>query len=407
MMRPTYLKLLADHCPHALEQAASGVPYPREIFATGTAAHDVLYAVSIGDLNDADAIARRLMVEGRRGYDSEPPLPVDDVIEGHRLALDYLDVWQPPLVSDGAHFEVKLCVTRDWQPVDEDDPRAVFGPRLDVVYRDIDGGDDGDGEWATDPIPGISVDDYKSSWVADDSHLDRIQQKAQAVVTWAHREKLGMGDAEWLRVGLRNLRTKRYHSRTLWAGDDLEETLEQWRHELGLAIDVGNRVLEKGGRASPGLRCMGCPFTERCPAFAVYFDGLDLVDAAHAAERYAMADEARSAAGKYLRSHLAKGETVATDGGEVGYLAQPRRQLRKGAIAEILAEWIPPTAEIDEGTLGSIRAMLQTADLGVTAVEKLGKALFPERSSKPERDEWVASMVETINVPRFGARRTR
>src|SRR3990167_5616458 len=103
--RPTTLKLLARHCPMAVEHYENGIPYDRRIFAVGTAAHDCLQAMAVGGPGATPATVEALLVIGRAGVDAEPPLPPNAVFAGRDLALAWYESQGSVLGSERAHFE--------------------------------------------------------------------------------------------------------------------------------------------------------------------------------------------------------------------------------------------------------------------------------------------------------------
>ena len=112
--RPTTLRLFATCCPMAVQHYEDGTPQDRSIFATGTAAHDVLHALAVNGPDSVDDTVAALLTAGREGVDAEPPLHPDPVFAGRDLALAHYERTMGVLGTDHALYELGLAVSDDW-----------------------------------------------------------------------------------------------------------------------------------------------------------------------------------------------------------------------------------------------------------------------------------------------------
>jgi len=268
-MRSTALKLVAKTCLRALDFSEAGAPYDRTVFQAGIAAHAVCQVAGesarAGSTTDlrvlADRVVRELVTVGR-GFDGvmEPPMPVQDAVQGRDLAIPWLEMYPP---SPGARYEHGLAVDREWNPVAYNDPRAYYRAALDVFERIDDVDEEGY------PEVTIIVDDYKSAPPTDATELDTVQIRGQLAVALAHHPDARIG-----RRAVTNLwRRKRYTS-DLLLDDDGRFQVDQWRRDIDHAI-AATEVRGADGRrpANPGAGCMGCPWVTRCDAAREVFRG--------------------------------------------------------------------------------------------------------------------------------------
>jgi hypothetical protein len=338
-MRPSHLTLAADHCPHAVTLSEQGAPRDESMFAVGIAAHAFLEHWAVRE--DWPSIAARLATQGTPdAADPHPPLPLEAVQEGMELAARWLAAHgNPP----------KACI------IEQSFSDGVVGTRVDIA-------------WYASPTS-ILIRDYKSSWTADASTVLRVQAQVQVVAALAEDPEL-----EEVRVEVANLRTRQLHGETIRRND---ARVSAWRTTLHAAADAlsGPRV------ASPGARCLGCPYVLSCePAAATRANG-DVVD------RWAVA----AAEAKALEP-LARAATQESPAAGVGWYATEQRELRDDAPQAI-------AAALDGRPLAEV---LGAARLGVTAVEALGKVLFPGRTEAKARAAWVAELVQPAVVRRWG-----
>jgi hypothetical protein len=338
-MRPSHLTLAADHCPHAVTLSEQGTPRDESVFAVGIAAHAFLEHWAVRE--DWPAIAARLATQGTPdAADPHPPLPLEAVQEGMTLAGRWLDTHgNPPRAAI----------------IEQSYSDGVVGTRVDVA-------------WYTTPTS-LLIRDYKSSWAADASTVLRVQAQVQVVAALAEDPEL-----HEVRVEVANLRTRQLHGETIQRDDP---RVAMWRATLHAAADALN-----GSRAaSPGARCLGCPYVLACEPAAALRDTGDVV------ERWAIA----AAEAKALEP-LARAATEQAPAAGVGWYATEQRELREDAPQAI-------AAALDGRPLAEV---LGAARLGVTALEALGKVLYPARTDAKARAAWVAELVQSAPVRRWG-----
>ena len=375
--RPTTLRMLAEHCPRAVDFYEAGAPADHSVYAAGTAAHDCLHA--IGDNPSAergpllDAVCLALMTTGRAGVDAEPPLPPDAVFAGRRLAERYADTGAIP--TQDAHFERGYGFAAGWRPV----PYAEadwFRTRLDVVFRLSHEEEDFAGD-------GIVVRDYKSAWPADESYLDSVQLHAQAVAVWKTHP-----DVDFVRREIVNLRTLQTFEATTWSQDF--DVLETWARDIELAIDAASH---RPRIARPGIGCIGCPYAGGCPDVAAFY-GSARPD--QMAEAYAAAMGVARALEPFARAQAGEG-AVLTRLGTVGWQEQAKSTPRDGAATALWEAWAP-----DRKDDGIVRGLLVNLGLGVTQIKNAARGLFPDRKQKAEREAFAEGLLETVKQRRFG-----
>lgn len=395
--RSTILGLLARHCPHAVTLAAAGAPYDRTIFAAGIAAHAVLqdlgtaaerYACDDPEAI-ADATAHTLATIGR-SFDgvAEPPLPVEAVLEGKRLALLWwaLNPWPP-----GGQPEIGLAVDDLWRPIGYHDPRAYVRGILDLRYPAVE---DLNGE----PADGLAHDDYKSAWPAKVADLDSIQIKIQTVLVLAHAKEM----PAFIRQGIANLRTGILHTRTIWLDDDGHTMISNFKRDIAAAI----RVLHHEPRLpSPGACCQGCPYLlDACTA------GRQAVqDSADDATRLAVLDAQRGALRARLKLATAE-RPHPVPGGRVGYVGQVSRALVPDAAVHLAAAWFSVAPEAMQDWLAAHAdwtALLSAMGATMGGLNAAAAAIYPYRRGdggeyKRAREALIEKLSTRTVTVRFG-----
>lgn len=345
--RSSRINIAADHCPAALDFQDAGAWYPRDRFAVGVSAHEILERIGRATTmrgswlpaEEAQAIAEevaaRQISEGRSfAGRPEPPLPIDAVARGVAMALDYQRAC--PLSPD-FRYELVLAVDREFRPVAEDSPDAWLLAQVDAVgYREPNPLDD------EDPLPCrcVAIDDFKSSWSADSEELSTLQRMIQAVVGWAHYGGEGLG----LVLEIVNFRRRKTYSLVIDPTDyEGAETLEAYKVAIRAAISALEVPEGEARKASPGAGCGakgGCPYLAICPAAAATMTAADpLGDPQELAVRYAV-HAAELSRLRGLLEPLAEEETIDLgDGRSVGWTATSSRAVRPGASEMIAKEW--------------------------------------------------------------------
>ena len=396
VLRPTTLKLGEEHCPRALDFYEDNVPYDRSIYAVGTAAHELLYSIATHGLESVDTMVHRLIQEGRRGFDPEPPLPPNAVFKGRDLALKWTEVHGFPV--EQAWFERMFAVDKDWQPCAPDSPETHVQTRIDQVFVDIDE----DEEFCS---TGLNHLDYKSAWSAGPEWLETLQRKVQALVVYAHRADLMSSEPEFIRSSVGNLRTLNISSAEVWA-DSFDETLRHWRMDIDLLIRALKRPAGGDRPASPGVCCVGCPYVNACPAFQAFsaVGGYPETPVAMVAQ-WAAARASQDSLWGFVRAACNEGP-IETPTGTVGFFPKEQRAPLPDAGQELLEAWTSDV-DLDSGSRSSLRGLMLAAEPSVGTIEKIAKKLYPGRGREEmaERREFVASLVTTTTVRRFEIKR--
>ncbi len=390
--RPTTLRLMVEHCPKAVDHYEQGTPYDRRIFATGTAAHDVLQALATKGPSAVEPTVVALMATGREGTDAEPPLDPDAVLEGRDLAVAYAEQ-AGGFQDEGAWYELGLAFRDDWSPVFYGSKDAWFRCRLDKLA--VIASDDED-TYAL----GLVVSDYKSSWRADRSLLDSIQIKAQAVAAWVMWKRFTGPEAPaFIRREVVNLRTGQVFNEDLWLDDEGLATIEGWQRDIELLVMAANA---KPRIARPGVGCTGCPFVLNCDGAAEWFGHPpDESTVEDAAIRFAVLDAAAKAAGAIARQATAE-QHVEIEGGWVGYEAKPKSVPIEGVETALWKYWVDGVNQIDFSTAATARGLLASMKLGAAQV----RAAIERDGDPDEQRAAIEAMITTENQRRFGAHRT-
>lgn len=386
--RPTTLRLFTERCPAAVELYEAGAPVDRSVFATGTAAHDVLDAVSRFGFTPevVEHAVKQLISAGRGGVDAEPPLPPDRVFAGRDLAVAYVKQHGLP----EGWPELGLAFDASWNPVEYTDARAWFRVRLDLAY--VIEVDDEESVGT-----GLVVRDYKTAWSAGEDLLESIQLRAQAVAALAHWKEFELdAPPDFVRREVINLRTRRSWHVDTWIGDQADE-IEQWKRDI---VTLSEAMLAKPRIARPGVHCIGCDYAAVCPAAEQLGEASDPVGIA---VRYAAAqghaDELRE-----LAKRAAGEGVIETPDGEVGFIAVDVRKPKEDAWSVLLEHWLMGQT-VDGPTMQLARGFLARMKWGVSQVESIAKGIMPGRKQAKARRELVDSLVETVTHREFGVRR--
>ena len=385
--RPTTLRLAAEHCSKALDHYEDGVTYDRRIFATGTAAHCYLQAlgdlcVQLGKYPGRAAIAalfkrvtKSLISEGRsfEGV-QEPPLPHDKVFAGRGLVMAWLQ--QGNQLSPGAEYEVGIAVGDNWEEVDYG-PDAYYRCILDVVeITDVE-----DEEFCGRMI---RITDYKTDWPADESRLDSVQMKSQAVLA-----NIKYPDWDLMTRQVVNLRTGAIYEHHLYPDEGL---LERWQEDLQETIAAEEAKIVDGSRvASPGAECNGCPYALSCDdASDLLADFTLKADPASMARSFAILSARREVAKEGMKL-FAKEDPVDIGSAVVGTVAAERVVLKKDSAIKLWELW--------EKSGGEPRGFVNALDLSVAQAKRALAKL------ESDADAWLAKHTERLTSRRFGVHR--
>lgn len=405
----TGIRLAMDHCPAALDfHERREERYDRRGFETGIAAHAVLEAVgreteSAGEqLDDARiesltaSTCRALIAEGRE-YDGEPepPLHPDAVFAGRDLADKWL--WAHPIQPRGARYEVGLAVNTQWEPVAYDSDDAWIACIVDVVAVE---------DYADEESAGkvLIVGDYKTSWAADDSELQTLQRKIQAVLSDACLPEAREADA--IRLEVHAVRRLKTYSEEILTHHGGRAKLNRWRRDIGTVVnELGALLLVGNGArpARPGPGCIGCPWLHQCGAAQLYHSATGLPDdPKERARAWSVAVATVDSLRPLLEQDAGRGAIHLDDRERVGWQSTPSSEPADHAgsvLAELWADHLqrPEIAPILAGLLKAVGA--PTA----TAIRKALKTVYPERDDADARAGYELAMLQPVNRRKWSA----
>ncbi len=391
--RSTTLGQVERYCLKTLDHYENAVPYDRQVFQTGIAAHGVLQAIGENPDSPPDSVATAtinvLATEGR-SFDGvpEPPVPVACCMEGSKLALAWIARHGPP--EEGALIEYGAAVDADWNAT-EYGKGAYYQGIFDVYKELTEEGEDYTAE-------GCLVRDYKSSWRDGANKTDSTQMHGQSLLALALYRKHHNADPGFIRREIANLRTLQLHSETLYLDDAGMMVLETWRAELDLAI----RQAETRPRiAAPGANCFGCPYLTHCQDARAYLRGSmlpDPPDVDAVARKYAIAAAMVAELGAWLKEACDGGD-ILVPGGSVGYRGKPFRVCRDPLA--LARAWYrdDPVPDIVAGLIGAIKP-------GAGSVRRVNLILHPSGKGragyKDARAALESEVLETVVRPVFG-----
>ena len=405
--RSTLVQLAHDHCPAAVDFEIAGRRGDRSIFQPGIAAHAVLQVVAEEQnrlerlLTDAEKeevghnVVRALVTEGR-AFDGvpEPAMHPDQAMAGRDIALEYLSEHEVPLEGKP---EAGIAADADWKIVPYG-PTAHWRALLDVVEVRPYGDEESEGVM-------VIVTDYKSAWPTDESELDTIQMKGQALLAVALHP-----DVDFVQQQVINLRTGALYKRSIMLDEQGQQLLARWREDIKIAKLWAEVRDEKGNRRMlPGAGCIGCPFAAICPATRMQPDG----EGPEArAVLYATLKARADALAPEVRLLTKEAPIRLLDGSVIGYVAKPRRRPTEAATKVLLAaiERLHGDDHADPSDLawldahGAGLSMLRGLSLTTTNLENIAKVLFNKRP-KAEREAFVASITETYMIREFDMRK--
>lgn len=390
--RSTLLKVAQNYCPAALTFAEQRAPMDRDFFAVGIAAHACAQAFGEQSATAenmeqiADQVVRELSQHGR-SFDGvpEPPMKVQDAIDGRDIALAYF--MEHP-VPHGAHYEVGLAMDAEGQTTPYSGDSAVYKAKLDL----LDFVEEEDEDWA---MRGAIHEDYKTAWPTNESELDTLQLKGQAVLVFKAYGK----DLEFIEQRVTNLRLKKTWSRRLFLDDDHDRALlARWEKDIWLEIEAA----DASRTPAPGACCLGCPWSLRCKAGNEHLSatlGMDDPAPDRVATALAVAEAQRKALFEVCKG-LFKENPAVIEQGEVGYKRVDRRTALPDAHLVMLKEWLGD--EFNEDEQGRVLGLLKSIKLSSSNVDAFIRALHPGRGTKELRDEVSSRLLELKSTKRFG-----
>lgn len=395
--RSSSLKYFTKNCPAALGFLESNAPADRAIFQTGIAAHACLQvcterAVEAGrELTEAETqaacedTAKELMAHGR-AFDGipEPPMPPDDAVEGRDIALNWLD--QHP-ASPHARAEKGLAMLADGIACDYADENARYIAILDEIEGPLEIEDEEGFEGSR-----IVITDFKTAWTTNESELDTIQFRGQAVLTALHYPEV----TEIEQVAA-NLRTGQRYTRTLYPQGE-PELLEQWRKDIFALCDAADETRA----ARPGYNCMGCPYSPICEdSYARMLGENDPV------AKYVMAEALRGEYAKIAQA-ACKESFIRVGDHLVGYHAKEQNTPTDNAAHQLLFQWFNLHEDERQDWLAENSMIVSLiAGIGLTGsnINAAAKSTYPGRGTRELREEFVEPLLTTKVVKRFGVQK--
>lgn len=398
--RSTSLRYLEDHCPRALDHYEAGVPYDRDVYQVGVAAHAVIEMAGKHPDRPREELAHQVAValctEGR-SFEGEPegPLRPQHAIAGRDIALRFLAAHE---LSPSAKFEHGLAVDREWQPVPYDSPEVYYRAAVDMLEVIEDTDEDG---YTTTTVV---TTDWKSAWPTSTAELDTLQLHGQTALALAHYP-----EATILRRRAANLRTLAIFEADVFVDEDGLATVGNWRKDIDLLIAVAEHRSQDGSRpARPGATCIGCPYVSRCVPARAWLRGSLLEATPEAiATRLAVADAVRKELWEQAKSVAGEG-AIDIPGGAVGFITT-RERVPRPDIGELLAlAWFgaadPKTWREANHSTDQWVGLLQTLPIGVGAAEAVAKLLHPSgkgRDWRPLREALVSQCVVSQPATKF------
>ena len=256
-LHPTDIRLREEHCPHALVLKKQGAHYDREVFQVGVAAHEVLEALGNEvkknpELTNqqAEKIANRICLKlttTGREYDGNPegPMSPSQAMQGKVIAMKH---FQYNMLSPTANYEEPFAFDENWNPVDYDDPSAIFRTIIDVVDIKVENED------AFIETKTAIVKDYKTSWHIVQDMMDNTQRRAQALSVI-----LKYPDLDKIILEVVGLRNGKVLQREINVNHE-KELIKQFKDEITIAL----KACHSDSNPAPGLGCMGCPYAHCC-----------------------------------------------------------------------------------------------------------------------------------------------
>jgi len=276
-------------------------------------------------------------------------------------------------MSTTANYEEPFAFDEDWNPVDYNDPSAVFRTIIDVVDIIVENKDE-----FIERKTAI-VRDYKSSWHIVTEMLDNMQRKAQALAV-----HLKYPDVDVLRMEVVGLRNNKTVSKDIYVKDE-KYKLERIKKELGIAIKAANA----NSKPSPGIGCMNCPYAHCCEhVIEMAKNTKDIIKryAAHLAIAKALEPAVKAAT---------KEQGIVDNKKLIGYIKKSRTSPTKNATHILWDMW--------KANGGDLDAFLKMHTVNATSTKKILTA-FKKKGMKS--DEIKDQVLQETSYSSFGIHKT-
>ena len=386
MYRPTTLRLASAHCPLAVDFYESNQAAFRDHFQVGIAAHDVLAAIGEHALTAmrqptdqeivelAERQVRSLITQGRSFEGrAEPPMRAEDAFAGAELAKRYAST--EPWPTADAFYEAGYAFGAEWERLPYNAANRRFRLILDRLEFVEDSGEDYAGRLAV-------ITEYKTAWPTDESELETLQTKAQAVAVWlVHGSGL-----DGIRRRVVNLRTGKTFPLDLWFESGGREQIAAWQSEITDYMQALDTMTEYGRRpARPGVGCLGCPYSLGCDAKSIETDHISM------AKRLAKLEGERAQLIKALKAATAE-SAITFDGTTVGYQVTASRTPKPGALTLMWLAWTAANGDVS-GLLAALKPTM-------AMLSSVAKKLYPD--SKEDQAAIVAQWSREEQGKEFG-----
>lgn len=387
MYRPTTLRLASAHCPLAVDFYESNQAAFRDHFQVGIAAHDVLAAIGEHALTAmrqptdqeivelAERQVRSLITQGRSFEGrAEPPMRAEDAFAGAELAKRYAST--EPWPTADAFYEAGYAFGAEWERLPYNAANRRFRLILDRLEFVEDSGEDYAGRLAV-------ITEYKTAWPTDESELETLQTKAQAVAVWlVHGSGL-----DGIRRRVVNLRTGKTFADDLWFESGGNAQIAEWQQQITMMLDALDNMRDEHRRrpARPGIGCMSCPFATGCD---VDFAQNNLQGMA---ERLAKLEGERAGLIKALKAAAAE-QPIVIGSSAVGYEIKTSRTPLDSALASVRKTWKTAGGD-DAGLLSALKPTM-------AMLSAVAKKLYPD--SKEDQEAKVAEWSAAKTSKEFG-----
>ena len=357
-IHPSNIKMAEKYCQYAIKLLEDNVPYDRDVFQTGVAAHYMLEHLG----KEANKLKRNLMyseleshierlskemITKPRTYDGrdEPPIPLMAIYEAKEMVMEWATKNE---IHHDAHYEMPFALDKDWNSCDYNDPSAIFRTIIDVVrvYTDNSG------------KRIAHVRDYKSSYYIR-GLMEDLQRKAQAIVVW---EKFHPDE---IILDVTSIRTGQSITKNIPVTGNTAQ-LHEWSDYIKLACQELTNV--NSLRPQPGPNCYGCPYARSCKHAVIHANKSDNV-----VHKYVAALSVAKSLEKEVKA-ITKDKAVTQGDTIVGYVTKEHKSLERNATIELL------NAAIEAGW--DIYSFIDYMSITRSQADKIYRDLPPELRNK-------------------------
>lgn len=376
----TILKMFNSNCPAALGHYENQTPADNDFFNTGIAAHAVLQVIGekearteAAQLKVAHAVVDELITKGR-SYNGrhEPPMAPSHAQEGRDIALEWLQ-WNE--LPDHACYEIGLGMSAAGVPCEYDAENCRFRAITDLIYFETVGDEDFN-------VDAVCVRDYKSAWPTNESELDTLQRKGQAVMAHLHYP-----DYAAIKLEVINLRTGQSFEKVIMMDDAGRELIKLWERDILQACKAADATRE----SRPGAGCLSCLYTLSCDDCMSCANG----NGGDLATQLAALEAVRADLIKTLKPKAVDNK-FPVEQGYVGYRTQTKKITTPDAPQLLMDNWFADDADHAE-----TRSLLKAMKFPASAVENAAKLMYPDKNDAA-REDLLDAAITTKAESRFG-----